>query len=62
MPIATARPAAILYIDLNGLKSVNDRHGHLAGDAALIHVARLLAGPDPRPPTSSPASAATNSA
>lgn len=37
-------PAAILYIDLNELKSVNDRHGHLAGDAALIHVARLLQG------------------
>jgi diguanylate cyclase (GGDEF)-like protein len=35
-------PAAILYIDLNALKAVNDRHGHLAGDAALIHVARLL--------------------
>jgi diguanylate cyclase (GGDEF)-like protein len=37
-------PAAVLYIDLNGLKSVNDRHGHVAGDAALIHVARLLQG------------------
>lgn len=37
-------PAAVLYIDLNGLKAVNDRHGHVAGDAALIHVARLLEG------------------
>lgn len=37
-------PAAMLYIDLNGLKAVNDLHGHLAGDAALIHVARLLEG------------------
>src|SRR3712207_6418853 len=37
-------PAAVLYIDLNGLKRVNDRHGHFAGDAALIHVARLLQG------------------
>ena len=37
-------PAAVLYIDLNGLKRVNDRHGHVAGDAALIHVARLLQG------------------
>lgn len=35
-------PAAVLYIDLNSLKRVNDRHGHVAGDAALIHVARLL--------------------
>jgi diguanylate cyclase (GGDEF)-like protein len=37
-------PAAVLYIDLNSLKRVNDRHGHMAGDAALIHVARLLQG------------------
>ena len=37
-------PAAVLYIDLNGLKRVNDRYGHMAGDAALIHVARLLQG------------------
>ena len=37
-------PSALLYIDLNGLKGINDRYGHLAGDAALIHVARLLAG------------------
>jgi diguanylate cyclase (GGDEF)-like protein len=37
-------PAALLYIDLDGLKSINDRYGRFAGDAALIHVARLLAG------------------
>jgi diguanylate cyclase (GGDEF)-like protein len=35
-------PAAVLYIDLDNLKAVNDRHGHIGGDAALIHVARLL--------------------
>jgi len=37
-------PAAVLYIDLDSLKAVNDRHGHVGGDAALIHVARLLQG------------------
>ncbi|MEA3041580.1 MAG: hypothetical protein QOC65_1069 [Sphingomonadales bacterium] len=37
-------PGAVLYIDLNSLKRVNDRHGHIGGDAALIHVARLLQG------------------
>ena len=37
-------PAAVLYIDLNSLKRVNDRHGHVGGDAALIHIARLLEG------------------
>ena len=35
-------PAAVLYVDVNGLKGINDRHGHFAGDAALIHVAKLL--------------------
>lgn len=35
-------PAAILYIDLNGLKAINDSHGHQAGDAVLLHVARVL--------------------
>ncbi|HEY0446306.1 MAG TPA: GGDEF domain-containing protein [Allosphingosinicella sp.] len=37
-------PAAVLYIDVENLKAINDRHGHFAGDVALIHVARLLAG------------------
>jgi diguanylate cyclase (GGDEF)-like protein len=37
-------PAAILYVDMAGLKELNDRHGHFAGDSAIIHVARLLAG------------------
>jgi diguanylate cyclase (GGDEF)-like protein len=37
-------PAAVLYVDLEGLKGVNDRFGRVGGDAALIHVARLLAG------------------
>jgi diguanylate cyclase (GGDEF)-like protein len=37
-------PAAVLYMDLNSLKAINDGHGHFAGDAALIHVAKLLAG------------------
>lgn len=35
-------PAALLYVDLVGLKRVNDAHGHQAGDAMLLHVARLL--------------------
>jgi diguanylate cyclase (GGDEF)-like protein len=34
--------AAILFIDLNGLKPVNDNEGHEAGDAMLCHVASLL--------------------
>jgi diguanylate cyclase (GGDEF)-like protein len=35
-------PAALIYIDLIGLKRVNDMHGHHAGDALILHTARLL--------------------
>ena len=36
-------PAAMVYIDMDGFKQVNEAHGHAGGDAALHHVARLLA-------------------
>ena len=34
--------AALLFVDVDRLKAINDTHGHGAGDAALQHVARLL--------------------
>ena len=36
-------PLSVIAIDMNGLKTVNDEHGHAAGDAMLRRVGEVLA-------------------
>jgi diguanylate cyclase (GGDEF)-like protein/PAS domain S-box-containing protein len=38
----SGRGAVLIYIDVNGMKAVNDRLGHDAGDRLLMEVAELL--------------------
>jgi len=40
----TAQPLAVVLLDLDGLKQVNDRHGHVAGSLAIRRVAEALLG------------------
>ena len=34
--------ASLIYLDLNGMKAINDQFGHAAGDQALLSVAEAL--------------------
>ncbi|MBZ9935179.1 GGDEF domain-containing protein [Mesorhizobium sp. BR1-1-16] len=46
---ASARLFSLMIVDLDRFKEVNDTHGHAAGDACLVHVAKTIRhnlGPD----------------
>ncbi len=38
----TDAPLALIVLDLDGLKELNDQHGHAAGDDCLVRIGRLL--------------------
>jgi len=38
----TGQPLSLLLIDADHLKKINDQHGHVAGNEALVHIANAL--------------------
>ncbi|HXR34114.1 MAG TPA: GGDEF domain-containing protein [Verrucomicrobiae bacterium] len=38
----TQRPFSIVLMDMDGLKSINDRYGHLVGSRSLVRLAKIL--------------------
>jgi diguanylate cyclase (GGDEF)-like protein len=41
---ATDEPVAVLFVDIDNFKTINDSSGHHVGDGALFHLAQTMAG------------------
>lgn len=39
-----SRPLSLVFVDLDGFKSINDTHGHLAGSRALVEAGAVIRG------------------
>jgi diguanylate cyclase (GGDEF)-like protein len=42
-PVASRNLRAVIFIDINKFKQVNDQHGHETGDELLVHIGKKLA-------------------
>jgi diguanylate cyclase (GGDEF)-like protein len=40
--VRSGRPLSLIFLDLDGFKGVNDRHGHLRGSRTLVEFASIL--------------------
>jgi diguanylate cyclase (GGDEF)-like protein len=40
----SGRPLSLLFIDMDGFKTVNDTHGHMCGSRALVEAAAVIRG------------------
>jgi len=38
----THRPFSVVLLDMDGLKTINDRHGHLVGSRSLVRLSKIL--------------------
>ena len=48
----SGRPLSLLFMDLDGFKSINDTHGHQAGSRALVEAPASFAGARVKPMSS----------